>query len=174
MLPELVKIQQTIDRRVSAIRADRGDWLCSMGCDDCCRNLAAIPEMTLPEWELLRSGWHSLPPAIHDTIASRIDSLEADSSRPIVCPFLDREAGVCLVYESRPLACRTYGFYVERGLGLYCHKIKASVDRGELSDVVWGNQSTIENESQKLGPARTLFEWARAERSAVTPGSNAD
>ena len=78
------------------------------------------------------------------------------------------------MYESRPLACRTYGFYVERGLGLYCHKIKASVDCGDLSDVVWGNQTTIESESQKLGPARTLLQWARAELQTITPGSNAD
>jgi Fe-S-cluster containining protein len=174
LLSELVKIQQTIGRRVSAIRADRGDWLCSKGCDDCCRNLAAIPEMTPPEWELLRSAWHSLPTETQESISSRIHSLEADSSRPIVCPFLDREAGACLVYESRPLACRTYGFYVERGLGLYCHKIKASVDCGDLSDVVWGNQTTIESESQKLGPARTLLQWARAELQTITPGSDAD
>ncbi|HYI98044.1 MAG TPA: YkgJ family cysteine cluster protein [Bryobacteraceae bacterium] len=173
MLPELVTIQQTIDRRVAAIRADRGDWLCSKGCDDCCRNLAAIPEMTYPEWGLLRSACDSLSHEIRKAVVDRLHSLEAESSRPIVCPFLDREASACFVYESRPLACRAYGFYVERGLGLYCHRIRASVDRGELADVVWGNQTTIEAESQKLGPARSLFEWARAELQTITPGSNA-
>jgi uncharacterized protein len=172
VLPELVTIQQTIDRRVSAIRADRGDWFCSKGCDDCCRSLAAIPEMTRAEWELLRVGWSSLPPAVRQAVAGRIHCLEADPSRPIICPFLDREAGACLVYESRPLACRTYGFYVDHDLGLYCRKIEASVDRGELSDVVWGHQATVKSESEKLGPARTLLEWARAEFQAIMPDSN--
>jgi hypothetical protein len=61
-----------------------------------------------------------------------------------VCPFLDDSAGKCLEYAYRPVACRTYGFYVERDRGLYRAKIEAMVDRGECSDVIWGNQSAID------------------------------
>ncbi len=42
-------------------------------------------------------------------------------------------------YAQRPVACRTYGFYVQRELGLYCGDIEARVAGGELADVVWGN-----------------------------------
>jgi uncharacterized protein len=111
---------------------------------------------------------------LRDEVADRIVGLDMDSARPIICPFLDREAGACLVYDSRPLACRAYGFYVERGLGLYCDKIEAAVHRGELSDVVWGNQLTIEAASQKLAPARTLLDWVRAEFLPLKPDSNGD
>ncbi len=73
--------------------------------------------------------------------------------------MLDREAGACLVYERRPGACRTYGFYVERGVGLHCAMITEAVDARPAGDVtqaldaapdaaeppvVWGNAESVD------------------------------
>ena len=71
----VITIQQTIDRRVSAILADRGDWPCRKGCDDCCRHLAAIPSITQPEWELLRAGFELLSEQEQSLVRSRVEAL---------------------------------------------------------------------------------------------------
>jgi Fe-S-cluster containining protein len=63
------------------------------------------------------------------------------------------------VYEHRPVACRTYGFYVERDQGLYCGQIRERVDAGELADVVWGNQELVDRQLDSLGPRLGLREW---------------
>ena len=47
-------------------------------------------------------------------------ALTEQATRPAVCPMLDETASACRVYEYRPVACRTYGFYVQHDLGLYC------------------------------------------------------
>lgn len=158
MTSELISIQQTVDRRVSAILAGRGDWLCKKGCDQCCRRLAAIPSLTQPEWELLRAGFELLSEQEQSLVRSRIASLPG-ADRPVVCPFLNQESGACMVYPSRPVACRTYGFYVERDGGLYCGMIQSHVENGDYADVVWGNNAAIESALTALGPSRSLVEW---------------
>jgi len=155
---ELVTIQQTIHRRVSAILGKRGDWLCRKGCDECCRHLAAIPEITRSEWELLRSGLQALPSETRQAIQSRVEDLR-QSSRPFLCPFLDLSDGACSVYESRPVACRTYGFYVDRDTGLYCGSIQDRVEKGEYQDVIWGNDQSIQSSLSALGATRSLLDW---------------
>jgi Fe-S-cluster containining protein len=99
-----------------------------------------------------------LPTGVREQIKARAQALNGIPA-PIVCPFLDPERGTCLVYESRPLACRTYGFYVERDRGLYCQAIEARVDAGEYSNVVWGNQAGIDCAGSVLGPTRSLLDW---------------
>jgi Fe-S-cluster containining protein len=64
-----------------------------------------------------------------------------------------------MVYSSRPVACRTYGFYVERDGGLYCGMIQSHVENGDYADVVWGNNAAIESALTALGPSRSLVEW---------------
>ena len=78
---------------------------------------------------------------------------------PLVCPLLDPASGACPVYAARPVACRTYGFYVQRELGLYCHDIESRVADGALADVVWGNQDAVDRELAGLGETRSLIEW---------------
>jgi Fe-S-cluster containining protein len=73
--------------------------------------------------------------------------------------MLDKAAGACLIYAYRPVACRTYGFYVERDKGLYCHDIELRVEQGELNNVVWGNHDTVNRHLDKLGDKRNLVEW---------------
>jgi len=155
----LAQLHADIEARVSAIRDDNLDWLCRMGCDGCCRRLAEVPRLTAAEWDLLRDGLAALPPERLLEIGRNIAALAEQPSRPIVCPLLDRSAGACLVYVHRPVACRTYGFYVQRDQGLYCKDIQARVAGGALGDVVWGNQDAIDRRLGSLGETRDLTEW---------------
>jgi Fe-S-cluster containining protein len=78
---------------------------------------------------------------------------------PITCPMLDLAAGTCPVYARRPVACRTYGFYVQRDKGLYCRDIQTRVEDGTWADVVWGNHDAIDRQLAGLGESRALTDW---------------
>ena len=143
-------LHDAIDSRVAAIMAEHTDWPCRKGCDACCRNLSAVPELTKPELDLLTEGLQQLPDSTRSKVYERLQHLTPE--RPVVCPFLNREAGDCLVYEYRPTACRTYGFYVERGEGLYCQTIHAA----DHQNVVWGNQETIDSQLDTFGERTSI------------------
>ena len=155
----LTELHDDIDERVSAIRLENPDWLCRMGCDGCCHRLAQIPELTIAEWTLFREGFATLSDEKQQEIRQNVATLSSQSPRSIVCPMLDKAAGACLIYAYRPVACRTYGFYVERDKGLYCHDIELRVEQGELNNVVWGNHDTVNRHLDKLGDKRNLVEW---------------
>jgi len=148
-----------IEARVRIIRDGHPDWLCRQGCDGCCRRLAEIPRLTAAEWDRLRQGLEALPPKLLREIGQDISALAELPSRPIVCPMLDRSAGACRVYAHRPVACRTYGFYVQRDQGLYCKDIESRVAEGALAEVVWGNHDAIDRRLCGLGDTRELTEW---------------
>lgn len=155
----IAQLHADIDARVRGIRDDHLDWLCQRGCDGCCRRLAEIPLLAEEEWALLREGLAALPPERLGEIGREIAALTDQTSRPIICPMLDRKEGACQVYAHRPVACRTYGFYVQRDLGLYCNDIESRVAAGELTNVVWGNHDAIDHSLRCLGDARELTEW---------------
>lgn len=155
----LPQLHADIEARVQAIRSDHHDWLCRQGCDGCCRRLAETPRLAASEWNYLREGLAALPPEQLRQIGQNIAALAGQPSRPIVCPLLDRTAGTCRVYAHRPVACRTYGFYVQRELGLYCKDIESRVAGGAWAGVVWGNQDAIDRRLSGLGDARDLTEW---------------
>ncbi|MCK9200335.1 MAG: YkgJ family cysteine cluster protein [Gallionella sp.] len=155
----LAQLHVDIDVRVQTIRGDRSDWLCGKGCDSCCRRLANVPQLTLAEWDLLREGLTELPPERLQEIRRNMAALTSQRSRPITCPLLDLATGACPVYAQRPVACRTYGFYVQRELGLYCHDIESRVADGALADVVWGNHDAIDRRLAGLGEIRALTDW---------------
>ena len=155
----LSRLHVDIDARVQTIREDRPDWLCGKGCDSCCRRLADVPQLTAAEWDLLREGLADLPPERLREISRNMAALAGQRSRPIICPLLDLATGACPVYAQRPVACRTYGFYVQRDLGLYCHDIESRVADGALADVVWGNHDAIDHRLAGLGEIRALTDW---------------
>lgn len=107
--------------------------------------------MVRAEWELLREGLDLLGPEARAEVDARIAELsraEQAGTLPghVVCPMLDRQAGACRVYAHRPGACRTYGFYVERGVGLHCDMITEAVAARppEAEPIVWGNQEGVD------------------------------
>jgi Fe-S-cluster containining protein len=158
-MSELCQLHEDIDARVQAIRGSRPDWLCCKECDNCCRRLADVPQLSGAEWALLREGLEMLPRERLQKISQDISVLDNQSSRPIVCPLLDPPTGACMVYAYRPVACRTYGFYVQRELGLYCQDIESRVADGILADVVWGNHDAIDHRLGGLGEALALTAW---------------
>lgn len=158
MIP-LHSLHKEIDDRVQAIRTRHPDWLCGKGCDGCCRRLADVPRLTSAEWALLCSGLAQLPAVQQGGIAREVAALATATTRPVVCPMLDRATGACSVYAYRPVACRSYGFYAQRDKGLYCGDIEKSVADGTLSDVVWGNHDAIDRQLAACGEPRLLTEW---------------
>lgn len=148
-----------IEARVQAIRTDHLEWRCAKGCAGCCRRLAAVPQLTAAEWDLLQHGLAGLTPERLAEVRRNIDALSGAQLPPVTCPLLDRSTNACLLYAQRPVACRTYGFYVQRELGLYCTDIESSVARGELADVVWGNHDRIDHLLAAIGEAHSLTEW---------------
>ena len=158
----LSRLHVDIDARVLSIRENRPDWLCGKGCDGCCRQLAEIPQLTRAEWELLRQGLSTLPAQRLDEIARDMTALAGQQSRPLTCPLLDQATGACPVYAQRPVACRTYGFYVQRDKGLYCRDIERRVADGALADVVWGNHDPVDQRLAALGESRPLTAWFAA------------
>lgn len=132
-MTKLHEIHRAIDARVQSVRDDHPDWQCSKGCDTCCRQLADIPRNTA--------------------------ALAEQKTRPVVCPMLDQASGACPVYAHRPVACRTYGFYVQRDRGMYCGDIETRVAAGSLADVVWGNHDAVDQQLSGQGESRLLTEW---------------
>ena len=155
----LRQLHADIDARVDSIREGRPDWLCGKGCDGCCRRLAEVPQLTAAEWRLLQEGLAALAPARLAEVRRNIAALAGQPSRPVVCPLLDPLTQACPVYAQRPVACRTYGFYVQRELGLYCHDIEVRVADGRLADVLWGNHDAIDQRLTAMGESRSLNEW---------------
>jgi Fe-S-cluster containining protein len=157
--PELFQLQADVETRVVAIREARTDWPCGKGCDACCRSLADVPQLTAAEWSLLRAGLATLSKKRLEAIRRDVEAMTAHISRPLVCPLLDQPTGACPVYAQRPVACRTYGFYVQRGVGLYCSDIEERTTNGDMADVMWGNHDAIDRRLDDLGERRSLTEW---------------
>jgi Fe-S-cluster containining protein len=167
-------VYDAVERRSGQTVAANPWWPCRRGCDACCRTLAAIPRIGRAEWELLREGLDALAPDVRAEVDARIAELAAAeragaAPRHVVCPLLDREAGACLVYRQRPAACRTYGFYVERDLGLHCGQITEAVAARPPDEdpVLWGNAASVDAALAALAPEaeqvpRPLTAWVAA------------
>lgn len=155
----LFQLHADIDARVHTIRDQQPAWLCGKGCGGCCRSLAEVPQLSAAEWHLLTEGLATLAPQRLYEIRRDVAAIAEQNSRPIVCPLLDQSTNACPVYAQRPVACRTYGFYVQRDRGLYCHDIEALVADATLANVVWGNHDAIDQRLSSLGKSRTLSEW---------------
>lgn len=158
-LTQLALLHEDISMRVGTIREQNPEWPCRSGCDNCCRRLAEIPELTAAEWDLLREGLALLSREQQLEIQRQMAVLAAAPLRPITCPMLHAASGTCQVYAHRPIACRTYGFYVQRNFGLYCTEIEKKVANGAWTAVVWGNQDAIDQRLRRMGETRPLTEW---------------
>jgi Fe-S-cluster containining protein len=138
---------QIVDAALADASRRSGDWLaCRPGCTQCCVGVFAINQLDAVR---LRSGLARLEKA-DSLRSSRIkerarnaverlaasfpgdvktgildEDIEADErfaefANDEVCPVLDPATGLCELYESRPMTCRTFGPPVrsEGGLGV--------------------------------------------------------
>src|SRR5215813_3037364 len=120
----LYQIHEDVRLRAQEILSKYDAWPCRRGCADCCRNLASEPRVSRHEWRLVAAAIDALPPHTAESARRRIRE-SAGKPRPVVCPLLDSDSGICLVYEARPVACRAYGFYVERQQVLGCGQVES-------------------------------------------------
>lgn len=155
-MTRLPLLDAEIAARCDATGAAQPDWPCRAGCADCCQSLAALPEITRAEWERLRGALAALDAAARASVERAVeDRRRAGAARPIACPLLD-ERGLCRIYDARPLACRSYGFYADHEGVLGCHRILA---RAEDAGVVWGNHEALLRSAGALGERRSLLDW---------------
>lgn len=152
----LHQIQAAVNERTSEILAAHPGWPCRKGCDDCCRRLAAVPLVSETEWRRIAAALDVLPTPTAESARHRI-AASASLSRPVVCPLLDLAAGACLIYDARPIACRTYGFYADRECVLGCHRIESIAKQSP--DIIWGNHRAVEARLESLGPVKPLNGW---------------
>lgn len=155
----LTVLHDEVAARVSQMQDSHGAWPCAAGCDHCCRRLGALPQLTQAEFALLRPAIDALDDP--DAVLQAILDARPDARGHWTCPLLDPHRGRCRVYDARPVACRTYGFYAGRDGDYWCERVTAHVDarRGSL---VAGNQVAIDRRRDtELGPSRDLAEHVR-------------
>jgi Fe-S-cluster containining protein len=77
----------------------RGHIACGRGCDGCCRHISLFPVEAVS----LNAALPRLSPSCIELMRERART--ADPAGP--CPLL--ADGLCLLYDARPLICRTHG-----------------------------------------------------------------
>jgi Fe-S-cluster containining protein len=141
------KLVQIVDAALADTARRSGDWLaCRPGCTQCCVGVFAIhqldalrlrrglrklesraPERAAAIRQRARDAVARLSPdfpgdpitgilAEDDESTQRFENLANDEP----CPVLDPQTGLCELYDSRPMICRTFGPPVrsENGLGV--------------------------------------------------------
>lgn len=89
-----------IDRRCREIEAaQQGHIVCRKGCDECCRHISVFAV----EAVAMARALSMLAPTDIALIRRQAASAQLDGP----CPLLFE--GVCLLYDARPIICRTHG-----------------------------------------------------------------
>jgi len=117
--------------------------------------------MTAAEWRRVDAAVAALEPVALAHVRARIAALRTvEPPGPVVCPYLDEAEGACRIYDSRPLACRTYGFYASREGPETCAIIDRELTERGASGAVWGNAEALAGDvARTLGPTIPFPEW---------------
>ena len=138
---------------------------CGRGCSLCCYGLFEIGSGDVP---VIAEGLEKLHPARRKKIIKRAVEIVASSAHPnlrecspieketffdrtasVACPNLS-DAGECMIYDSRPLVCRTFGLPLrerERYIGDVCELNFTEASQQQKMDAAWDLQWEAE-----LGP----------------------
>jgi len=149
----------------SVTRTQPQNLQCGRGCSLCCYGLFEIGSGDVP---IVAEGLEKLHPKRRMMIVRRAVEIVAESRHPNLrecgpiekeeffertastpCPNLN-EAGECLIYESRPLVCRTFGLPLRDGekyIGDVCELNFTSASEAEKREAAWDLQHEDE-----LGP----------------------
>ena len=152
-------ILQRADRFFQSVMADQPQNLqCGRGCSLCCHGLFEIGAADIP---LIAEGLAKLHPKRRQMIVRKAAEIMAASQHPALrdsspgekqnffdrtastpCPNLN-DAGECMIYEHRPLVCRTFGLPLrdrDRYLGDVCElNFNAATDE-ERMQAAWDLQ----------------------------------
>ncbi|WP_050046304.1 YkgJ family cysteine cluster protein [Tolypothrix bouteillei] len=129
---------------------------------DAAEKSASPPELSPIEWERIDTAVAALDATVRAEVKHKIDALLVQIAGDtlgtcVVCPYLDEQSGSCLIYNDRPIVCRTYGFFVGRNRNFYCKQIETEVSaRGD--DIIWGNFEAISDRLMRLGGDLIPFE----------------
>lgn len=98
-LANYLSLLRRVDQLCGKITTEFAEEIvCRAGCSGCCRHLALFPVEAVN----LARAVGSLPAEVKSLLAGRLEWPESGS-----CPLLQEER--CLVYEDRPVICRTHG-----------------------------------------------------------------
>jgi Fe-S-cluster containining protein len=97
----------------SVMTAQPQNLQCGRGCSLCCYGLFEIDAADVP---MIADGLAKLHPMRRKKIIRRATEKEQffDRTAPVACPNLS-DRGECMIYESRPLVCRTFGLPLREG-----------------------------------------------------------
>lgn len=152
-------ILERADRFFRATTEDQPqNFQCGKGCSFCCYGLFEISGADVP---VLAEGLSALHPSRRKATIRRAQAIMAETAHPdlrecssdqkkafyersaaVPCPNLD-DAGACLIYENRPLVCRTFGLPIRNGsqyLGDICELNFEHSTEGERQKGAWDLQ----------------------------------
>ena len=131
---------------------------CGRGCSLCCYGLFEIGSADVP---VIAEGLAALHPMRRNRIIRRAQQIIAENGHPnlrecsagekeaffdrtasVACPSLD-DAGLCMIYESRPLVCRTFGLPLRNGetyIGDICELNFTAASEREKEEAAWDLQ----------------------------------
>lgn len=150
------KILERADAHFATVmESQRQNLQCGAGCSLCCYGLFEIGSGDVP---LLAEGLEMAHPARRKKIIKRaLEIVESgrhpnlrecgpeekeaffDRTQSTPCPILD-EAGLCMMYEHRPLVCRTFGLPLREGrkyLGDVCELNFTAATKKEQLRAAW-------------------------------------
>ena len=154
--PSYTDILRRADAFFDSVVQEQGRNLqCGRGCSLCCYGLFEIGSADVP---LIAEGLARLHPARRSMIIRRAAEIVESSQHPNLrectpeekeaffdrtastrCPNLN-EAGECMIYESRPLVCRTFGLPLREGdryIGDVCELNFTEATQGEKESASW-------------------------------------
>lgn len=158
-MPDYKEILTAADRFFARIREEQPAALaCRAGCTGCCHGLFEISGADLA---LLADGLETLDAPARTLLLERARAVLESTAHPeirectpaekeafferaaeVPCPALG-DGGSCLLYEYRPLTCRTFGLPLRDGdafLGEECHLNFLTATPEELERASWNLQ----------------------------------
>lgn len=153
------KILERADAHFTSVaRSQPQNLQCGKGCSLCCYGLFEIGTGDIP---ILAEGLQALHPRRRRRIVERARRIVEESRHPdlrectpeekesffdrtenLPCPGLD-DSGACMLYEHRPLVCRTFGLPLRDGnayLGDICELNFGEATSKEKNDAAWDLQ----------------------------------